>query len=78
MKLSLNVSVSIDDILDRLIETVPQPQLLKFVKDLDRRIAEWDFTLKLHKHFAKEKKTYDDEIMDLRRSNDGRLLKDKA
>lgn len=55
------MNISVNDLIGELASR-PRAELIEFVKQLDKRVAEWDFTLELHEHFAEQEKKYQAEL----------------
>lgn len=68
-KISLSVSVSLED-LTAAISGLNRDEKIQFVKRLDSSVSDWDFTLKLYRHFAKLKKQYDEESKKLKEAEE--------
>ena len=59
--LTLTVEVSSESLVESMIDDADHDALIELIKDIDLRIADWDFTLKLCDYFAKQRETYDQE-----------------
>jgi hypothetical protein len=49
----LTMSVDKNDVLDSLVDDLHRDELIELIKDVDKRMADWDFTLKLANYFGK-------------------------
>jgi hypothetical protein len=49
----LTMLVNKNDVLDSLVNDLRRNELIKLIKDIDERMADWDFTMKLAHHFGK-------------------------
>jgi hypothetical protein len=54
--------LDVDDAVAALTFGLSRRALLKLIIQIDEDMGDWDFTMKLHKHFAKLAKDYDKEI----------------
>lgn len=61
-KIDITASLSLDDLAAQLVSASNHDALLKFIQTIDAKVAEWGFTMKLHRHFAAQKKVYDAEV----------------
>ena len=52
--MKITVSINEDDIIENL-SALRKEELIDFIKKLDMRVAEWDFTLELLKYFEEQK-----------------------
>ena len=59
--LTLTVEVSSESLVESMIDDADHDALIELIKDIDLRIADWDFTLKLCDYFANQRETYDQE-----------------
>jgi hypothetical protein len=55
------VSLNLTDLLGGLQDSLTQRELLKLIIEIDKDTADWDFTMKLYKHFSAEAKRYEKE-----------------
>lgn len=58
--MKITISIDEDDIIENLA-SLKTEELIDFVKELDMRVAEWNFTLELLKYFEDQKLIYDQE-----------------
>lgn len=69
MALEISQTVTLDA--EELVRSVRYDrnyeELLEFIKEIDLRVGEWDFTLKLCEHFAELKKEHEKEQEEDRR-----------
>jgi hypothetical protein len=55
----VHTNLNIDDFEVALVHSLSQRELLKLIIQIDADVQDWDFTLKLHKHFSKLNKDYE-------------------
>jgi len=60
-EVELTASVPVSGILEALLE-LGEDELIQFVKDLDVKKADWDFTLELASYFKAQRKAYKIEM----------------
>lgn len=59
--LNLRVEMTVDDLAERVAETLSHDQVLPFVKRLDELFEDWDVTLALFAFFEAQRELYDAE-----------------
>jgi hypothetical protein len=60
----IDINLPLEDILSSLIAFIDHRNLLKFIIRLDEGVQDWDFTIKLYKHFKAEAKKFKKECED--------------
>jgi hypothetical protein len=55
------ISLDLVDLRGGLQEGLTQRELLKLIINIDKDVEDWDFTMKLHGHFAAQAKLYKKE-----------------
>lgn len=62
----LNTRVNIDKwvIIESLLENFNDSEIIEFIKDIDKSMSNWDFTLELINYFKEEEKKYKGEMME--------------
>lgn len=61
----LTVDIDLDDFIENGLFNIDNDQILQFIKDIDRRIENWDFTCKLYEHFRNLHQIFLDEVEDI-------------
>lgn len=55
---NVTLPVNLEELVYSFVQEVDQEKILKFIKQVDLMVADWDFTLKLFKHFSNLRKEY--------------------
>lgn len=82
--MKVNVTLDVEDIpLDDLAAALAQnlfhrEELISFVKEVDRKMADWSFTLALCEHFELLKKEFEREMEEDRRGVEALFRKGKV
>lgn len=64
-KLSLNVRVDVDQVIEEIVHSgMSYQEIADLIFDIDMKMADWDFTNILYRHFKKEHDLYLEETND--------------
>ena len=76
--MDLNVSVEKDDIIDALIQYYSYDKIIEFVKELDKRVANWDYTNELFKFYKEENEKFNaySELEKISEEYGGNIIED--
>ncbi len=61
-KVTLTLSLDVDEVIRQLVSTASREQLMEAIKQIDLEMQDWDFTLQLADHFSALKVEYGREL----------------
>ena len=73
--INLNANINLFDILDSLSSDLDYEELLDFIKELDLKIADWDFTEQLYNYFKKQHEIFLEEEAEILKEDQDNLDK---
>lgn len=59
--MEITVTVDLETLADNATDRHSREELIQFIKDIDLKMGDWDFTLELWEHFEGLKKEHDRE-----------------
>lgn len=55
------ITLAIDDLVDDINDYLDRDDIIAFIKSIDEKVADWDFTIELYKYFQDQKDLFDAE-----------------
>ena len=61
-KIIINSEVDPFDLISDLVDTLKHDELFQLIVELDRQVADWDFTERMYKYYKDQHKLYRNEV----------------